>query len=215
MRAGCRWAAAEAPSLGARKPLESEEMTIEKYYTLLANAFVNDPMSQYIFGDEKKRFEIVKKVFTFMFDLGTNYGELITSGNDEGLIVYTSNYLLLNSLVNQIKKGGLKLPFSIGIRKFISILKYNNYSNLLHTKYSRKNDIYLYIIAVDPIHQRKGIGSKLLLDLQSILKKGQRIYLETSNPINIPFYEKHDFRKQEDFNLPDSNVYIWPMIYEK
>ena len=196
-------------------PLESEEMAIEKYYSLLANAFVNDPMSQYIFGDEKKRFETVKIVFTFMFDLGSNYGELITSDNDEGLIVYTSNYLLLNSLINQINIGGLKLPFTIGIRNFVSILKYDNYANILHAKYSRKNDIYLYIIAVDPIHQRKGIGSKLLIDLQSFLIKGQRIYLETSNPTNIPFYEKHGFRKQEDFNIPNSNVYIWPMIYEK
>ena len=189
------------------------ELSYNKYYDLLANAFVTDPMCMFLFKDDKTRFNVVRKVFAFMFNFGTGYGHLITTNNVTGIIVYTKSYKVLGSLIKQIKIGAVKLLFGIGIRNFWNILCYDKYSQMLHSKYAKPDDYYLYIIAVDPKHHRNGFGGKMILDLQKNLEKGERIYVETSNPDNILFYEKFGFELQDDFHIPKSNVHIWPMIY--
>jgi ribosomal protein S18 acetylase RimI-like enzyme len=54
---------------------------------------------------------------------------------------------------------------------------------------------YLPLIGVDPIHQRRGHGSALL---QHALRQCDRdhtlAYLESTNPANVPLYERHGFR---------------------
>jgi len=54
---------------------------------------------------------------------------------------------------------------------------------------------YLPLIGVDPIHQRKGHGAALL---QYALRQCDRdhtpAYLESTNPANVPLYERHGFR---------------------
>jgi ribosomal protein S18 acetylase RimI-like enzyme len=53
---------------------------------------------------------------------------------------------------------------------------------------------YLAVLGVDPLQQGMGYGSALM---QSVLEQCDReqciAYLESSNPANIPFYEKHGF----------------------
>ena len=193
------------------------QLVNERHFGLLADAFLQDPMCKYLYNsmDVNKEYDAVKKVFSFMYKLGKAYGHLITTKNEEGIIVYTKSYVVCKSLTNQLKIGAIPLLFNIGIKNFIRSLRYDAYSQKMHTKHAKKDDIYLYIIAVNPSHHRKGFGSTLICDLQQTLKPNQRIYLETSNPNNIPFYEKFGFKILEDFVVPKSDVHIWPMVYVK
>lgn len=53
---------------------------------------------------------------------------------------------------------------------------------------------YLPLIGVDPIHQYKGYGSALLRHaLLQCDRDHAPAYLESSNPANIPLYERHGF----------------------
>jgi ribosomal protein S18 acetylase RimI-like enzyme len=53
---------------------------------------------------------------------------------------------------------------------------------------------YLPMIGVDPRHQGNGYGSALLQHaLSQCDKDGVPAYLESSNPANIPLYERHGF----------------------
>lgn len=53
---------------------------------------------------------------------------------------------------------------------------------------------YLPLMGVDPIHQGKGLGSLLLQHaLISCDRDGKPAYLESTNPKNIPLYERHGF----------------------
>jgi ribosomal protein S18 acetylase RimI-like enzyme len=53
---------------------------------------------------------------------------------------------------------------------------------------------YLPLIGVDPMAQNQGHGSKLLRALLSRADRdGVSAYLESSNPRNIPLYERHGF----------------------
>ncbi|MDQ2075907.1 N-acetyltransferase [Marinimicrobium sp. ABcell2] len=53
---------------------------------------------------------------------------------------------------------------------------------------------YLPLIGVDPSQQGKGYGAALLdYALRQCDKEGQLAYLDSSNPRNIPLYERHGF----------------------
>ena len=53
---------------------------------------------------------------------------------------------------------------------------------------------YLPIIGIDPAHQGKGLGGKLLAHQLAICDHdGALAYLESSNPRNIGLYERHGF----------------------
>jgi len=55
---------------------------------------------------------------------------------------------------------------------------------------------YLPLIGVDPTRQGTGLGSKLLAyALQRCDAEHLPAYLESSNPVNIPLYERHGFER--------------------
>lgn len=70
---------------------------------------------------------------------------------------------------------------------------------------------YLPLIGVDPIHQQKGYGSALLQPvLEECDRDGMTAYLESSNPVNIPFYERHGFRLMGEIREGSSPT-LYPM----
>jgi GNAT superfamily N-acetyltransferase len=53
---------------------------------------------------------------------------------------------------------------------------------------------YLPLIGVDPVHQGRGCGSALLRHaLGRCDRDGVQAYLESSNPRNVPLYQRHGF----------------------
>ena len=71
---------------------------------------------------------------------------------------------------------------------------------------------YLPLIGVDPVHQRRGHGSALLQPaLRQCDRDGVPAYLESSNPVNIPLYERHGFRVLTTVQVGSSPP-IFPML---
>lgn len=55
---------------------------------------------------------------------------------------------------------------------------------------------YLPLIGVDPAHRGKGLGGALLSHaLTACDREGSLAYLESTNPRNIPLYERHGFER--------------------
>ncbi|MCA6109439.1 GNAT family N-acetyltransferase [Bradyrhizobium cenepequi] len=53
---------------------------------------------------------------------------------------------------------------------------------------------YLPLIGVDPVHRRKGCGGALLADAVRLFDRDHvAAYLESTNPANIPLYQRHGF----------------------
>jgi ribosomal protein S18 acetylase RimI-like enzyme len=71
---------------------------------------------------------------------------------------------------------------------------------------------YLPLIGVDPAHQRKGHGSALLQDaLLQCDRDHAPAYLESTNPANIPLYERHGFEVLATIQVGSSPP-IFPML---
>lgn len=53
---------------------------------------------------------------------------------------------------------------------------------------------YLPMIGIDPVQQGRGLGSALLKHALALVDRdGATAYLESSNPKNVPLYERHGF----------------------
>jgi GNAT superfamily N-acetyltransferase len=71
---------------------------------------------------------------------------------------------------------------------------------------------YLPLIGVDPAHQGCGHGSALLrFALEQCDRDGVPAYLESSNPRNIPLYERHGFRSLGSIQAGSSPTVV-PML---
>jgi ribosomal protein S18 acetylase RimI-like enzyme len=71
---------------------------------------------------------------------------------------------------------------------------------------------YLPLIGVDPTRQGKGCGSALLKHaLARCDRDGRLAYLESSNPANIPLYERHGFEVAGTIQAGSSPPF-WPML---
>jgi ribosomal protein S18 acetylase RimI-like enzyme len=71
---------------------------------------------------------------------------------------------------------------------------------------------YLPLLGVDPLHHGKGLGSALMQ--HAIVKCDQDnkfAYLESSNPKNIPFYERHGFELLGTIQV-NTSPSIFPML---
>jgi len=73
---------------------------------------------------------------------------------------------------------------------------------------------YLPLLGVDPLHHGKGIGSALMQHaLVGCDQDNKFAYLESSNPKNIPFYERHGFKLLGTIQVKTSPP-IFPMLRE-
>ena len=71
---------------------------------------------------------------------------------------------------------------------------------------------YLPLLGVDPSQQGKGIGSALLQQALKTCDRDKRLaYLESSNPKNVPLYERHGFEVLGTIQVGTSPTLI-PML---
>lgn len=71
---------------------------------------------------------------------------------------------------------------------------------------------YLPMIGVDPARQGQGIGNALLRHtLAECDNAGLPAYLESSNPANVPLYERHGFRVVRTIQVENAPP-IFPML---
>ncbi len=79
----------------------------------------------------------------------------------------------------------------IGLRNVFSILKRESYIKKYHPK---EPYYYAWFLGVPPEEQGKGHGSRFIAELfEKTYTEKRAIYLETSNPLNLPLYEKFGF----------------------
>ena len=71
---------------------------------------------------------------------------------------------------------------------------------------------YLPLIGIDPVHQRKGYGSALLQHaLSQCDREHAPAYLESTNPVNVPLYERYGFKVLATIQIGSSPP-IFPML---
>lgn len=108
------------------------------------------------------------------------------------------------SAVEVLKLGGLKGMY----RMLLSGKKTEHY-------HPKTPHYYLFAIGVTPGNKGRGLGTALITEmLRRCDAEGMPAYLENSKAENLPFYEGHGFRVQQQIRFAASAPPVWLMWRE-
>lgn len=186
---------------------------------VLASAFHDDPMMEYVIPDASKR----PRPLAAFFDMCVRYarlqGEVYTTSTTDGAALWVRPEMGNLSLGSALKAGLLfsvvRGAVTLGPGGLIRLLNVGNYTEKARHHIVPGPHWYLMILGVDPAQQGKGIGGSLMRPILAKADAAQLpCYLETMNGANLAIYQKHGFKVVAEGAMPKGGLYIWSMLRE-
>jgi len=189
-----------------------KETQLDEAGQVLARAFHDDPLMEYILRDEDKRLAQLDWFMRAGAKYGTMYGEVHTTPESvDGAACWLPPGEADMSPIRMMRAGMIWAPFKVGLSGFSRFMKVMNVMEELHKRDMPDPHWYLMILGVDTEKQGQGIGGSLI---QPVLARadseGLSCYLETMKEINVAFYSKHGFEAVVEDDLDDGPHY-WTM----
>ncbi len=187
-----------------------QESSIKAASESLADAFMKDPLQTYVFPNEEERKKKSPEHFAAVLQYGLMFGEVYTTKNSEGAVVWLCPGET-DVTPEKAEKGGLgKLPEILGeapTNRFFSVM---DFLEPYHKKDAGESHWYTMVIGVAPSYHGTGIGRALMKPvIDKACSKKTPVYLETAEPSNISFYTKLGFRVVRELADPDSGLKLW------
>ncbi len=186
------------------KVVRVKDSSKEDVKSVLKLGFSTDPLVRWVFPDANS--------YLKSFDLWMEEFSKISFSNN---IVFADDNFYGASLWHppgaKFDETSLAPTFdSISKDKLENVIQFfEEFSN-----YHPEDAWYLAFIGVDPSKQGMGVGSFILKEaLKMIDEKGEKAYLESSNPRNMSLYERHGFESIGRVQIGDSPP-AHPMIRE-
>ncbi|HLO82884.1 MAG TPA: GNAT family N-acetyltransferase [Chitinophagaceae bacterium] len=179
----------------------------------LANAFMTDPLQQYVFPDEAERKERSLPHFSAVLQYGILFGEVYTTSDYGGAVVWLKPGETIVT-PEKAELGGLAaLPQTIGEAPFTRFINVLDYADQFHKQDMNDPHWYTMVLGVDPASQGKGYGNALLQTrLEEAKSNNIPVYLETAQPRNVSFYKHMGFDLIREVVEPVSGIKMWTFI---
>lgn len=189
-----------------------EKSQIDELSHVLARAFFDDPMIEYIVPDEEKRKRVLPWFMKKAAQISHRYGEpFTTAGKIDGAALWLPPGKTILSLPMMIRVGMLAAPFKFGPPTFMKFMGAMNHLEHFHKRDVPPDHWYLFVLGVDPDRQGQGVGGKMIAPILERADKDRLpCYLETMKERNVTFYKKHGFEVVVDDTFKDGPRY-WTM----
>lgn len=188
---------------------------VEHAARLLGRAFQDDPLMAYISPSEARRRRKLPAFFRVAIRYCLRYGAVYTTEELDGVACSLppgQTDPSVSRLLRIVLSGTLWLPGPLELRR---ALHATTYTDETHASTAPGPHWYLWVLGVEPEKQSRGTGGRLLQTvIQQARGQGVPCYLETENPRNVPFYQKHGFRLVHEVAIPKSNVHIYALLWE-
>ena len=196
--------------------LRVKKKHLPKAIETLSQSFSNDPLSVYMFPDEKERQEFLPNYFQTRIKYGIIFGEVYaTSENFEGVAVWIKPEHADMTMWKMFRAGGMKLFRAVGKEareKMFGILRY---TSKLHHETTTEQHWHLTPIGVDPECQGKGYASKLMKAMMKKFDKEKAsCFLETQSKTNVEIYKRYGFKVYGVGKIPKAELDHWIMVRE-
>jgi ribosomal protein S18 acetylase RimI-like enzyme len=167
---------------------------------VLASGFYDDPVMRWLMPDDSTRLGDLTEMFTGTVAVTRSRGHTYVLAAPDGEIaaaaVWGPPLVELMSaderaerpatVVNRYGDEGLERLKSLGA--------------LMQEHHPTDPHFYLWILAVDASRQGQGLGARLMAPVLAHLDAcAIPAYLESSNPRNVPFYERAGFATRAEF----------------
>jgi ribosomal protein S18 acetylase RimI-like enzyme len=175
-----------------------------------ARAFHDDPAWTWVIRDEERRTRLLPFVFERVLRLETGRVQVVTAGEGAGVAIWVQPGTTRPSLRRLVRSGVLTMPLRLRLKERSRLRSYLRACWRLQAAAVPEPHWYLSGLAVDPPHQRRGIGRTLVeWGCERAAAEGAPAALLTSSRENVRYYERLGFevvRAQTD-PLP-----LWAMV---
>jgi GNAT superfamily N-acetyltransferase len=187
------------------------DLTVVEARTLLARAFVDDPLMRWFFPDDDSRLHACAAVFGQFAEryLATGRVDVVRRAEpiavamwrwpggdtpaDDGSLPTTSGLMAALMGAGRAAELGGAMSVIAGLRP-------------------PEPHAYLHLLGVDPSARRQGLGGAVLEPgLAAARAEGLVACLETMNPANVPFYEAHGLAVRHEMQLGAGGPTVWAM----
>ncbi len=165
-------------------------------------AFLGDPFITWIMGDQTADLSRSARWWRFWFEqaLARDRGAFVTGRCEAATVWVAPDEFELDDHgeddLEELLDGLLGLHASEVLDKLVE----------LDDAHPDQDHWYLGTIGTHPAHAGKHLGTDLLsANLAMIDAAGEAAYLESTNPVNIGFYERFGFRVVDEINVPGSS----------
>jgi len=183
----------------------------KKIVDILTQSFDDNKSANWAIKNDRKRVKRMRRLMAYALEICKLQDGVCLSQNGAGAILYDypkSSRYTFSRLIADIQF----IAAVIGPERLFKVLKRETYIKKFHPK---RDYIYLWFLGVDAERQGQGIGSKLLKELTLRADKNRLpIVLETSNPKNLPLYNKFGFSVYHEWNSDFIGFPIWFMKRE-
>jgi ribosomal protein S18 acetylase RimI-like enzyme len=204
-----------SPVTESDTPIRLDDSMRKRAAELLASAFHEDPLFRAVLPEEDPRRRASLWLHDKVLRYCSLYGTTHTLPSIPGVACWLHPGQTGLSVGRIVRSGLLAMPLRMGPAAFARFFAYTNYSSEMRRRNTPDSYWYLWALAVDPSHQGKGIGGRLIRPvLQRADASGTACYLETEEEKNLVFYERHGFRVAAEGRVPRLGLPTWSMIRE-
>jgi ribosomal protein S18 acetylase RimI-like enzyme len=205
----------DGPTVPAARPLPHavrrvEPGDVEALVEVLARAFDDDPVPQWLFRGDRRRRRGLRTFFSIQ--LRHTYlerGEVFTTQDLAGAALW--------SPPGRSRPGWRDLVRLVPVMPYLTGLGRDTpeAARLLSAVDAARPEHphwYLATLGTDPERQRTGVGSALLrFVLEGVDAEGLPAYLESSKESNLAFYGQHGFEVTGEIHTPRGGPTLWLM----
>jgi GNAT superfamily N-acetyltransferase len=173
---------------------------------MLARAFHEDPVIDWVFRDESRRAPRARRYFAGRLKVLLPQGACYTTSDGVGAALWARPNEWRDPPLAALWQT---VSFAPGIgRRSVQVLRGLRAVEALHPA---EPHWYLAVLGIEPERQGEGNGGALI---QPVLEDCDRqevpAYLETARERNVDFYTRHGFRVTDELELPDGPP-VWLM----
>lgn len=174
----------------------------------LALAFHDDPVMQWLFGDEPPRpMRYLRPFFTHEGRRHLGHGTVYTADGHPGAAYWDPPGQWKTSLLGLVRLGPT-MARGIG-RRTPNALRGLGRMEKAHAQHP--DHFYLAVLGTRPDRQGAGVGAALMAPVLGMCDdQGIGAYLESSKESNIPYYRRHGFEVAGEVTFPGGPT-VWPM----
>ena len=185
-------------------------MTPAAVRTVLARAFVDDPLMAWFFPDAETRPHACAALFGLFAETYLRSGRVDVDGGEAPVAVAMWRW-----------PGGTEapaesLPSVPGLMTALMgadrAARIGGAMSVISGVRPPEPYAYLHVLGVDPLARGRGLGGDLLeRGLTAARQAGLVACLETMNPANVPFYVRHGFEVRSEIPLAHGGPTVWAM----
>lgn len=181
--------------------------------TLLAHAYLDDPLTAWIFPDEDQRLHGSAAWLGVAVERYLAGGEVETAGDGalHAVALWRLPGTSLAGAPDALPTAAGLLEAVVGPAWAAQVAEGFAFAREQAPPPGTPH-AYLNFLAVAPEEQRRGHGGVLLERVQQrAAEAGVALRLETTNPANLPFYETHGLRVRSEARLGPSGPTMWAL----